>query len=42
MLHAESLSILHPVTKTPLTFSAPPPEDMAGIIAKLRAIKASS
>ena len=36
MLHAESLSLLHPVTGTPLTFSAPPPQDMAGIIEKLR------
>jgi 23S rRNA pseudouridine1911/1915/1917 synthase len=36
MLHAESLSLLHPVTRTPLTFSAPPPQDMAGIIEKLR------
>ncbi len=36
MLHAESLSILHPVTGHPMTFSAPPPEDMAGIIEGLR------
>jgi 23S rRNA pseudouridine1911/1915/1917 synthase len=42
MLHAESLSVLHPVTKAALTFIAPPPEDMAGVIAKLRAMKASS
>lgn len=36
MLHAESLSLLHPVTRTPLTFIAPPPADMAGIIEGLR------
>jgi 23S rRNA pseudouridine1911/1915/1917 synthase len=36
MLHAESLSLLHPVTGTPLTFSVPPPPDMAGIIERLR------
>jgi len=36
MLHAESLSLLHPVTGTPLTFSVPPPPDMAGIIELLR------
>ncbi|MFA5073340.1 MAG: RluA family pseudouridine synthase [Nitrospirota bacterium] len=37
MLHAESLSILHPATGHPMTFSAPPPEDMAEIIEQLRA-----
>jgi 23S rRNA pseudouridine1911/1915/1917 synthase len=36
MLHAESLSLLHPVTGTPLTFSAPPPTDMSEIIKRLR------
>jgi 23S rRNA pseudouridine1911/1915/1917 synthase len=36
MLHAESLSLLHPVTGTPLTFSAPPPPDMAAVIELLR------
>jgi 23S rRNA pseudouridine1911/1915/1917 synthase len=36
MLHAESLSLLHPVTGTPLTFSAPPPKDMAEVIEKAR------
>jgi 23S rRNA pseudouridine1911/1915/1917 synthase len=36
MLHAESLSLLHPVTKTPLTFIAPPPPDMAEVIERLR------
>jgi 23S rRNA pseudouridine1911/1915/1917 synthase len=36
MLHAESLSLLHPVTETPLTFSAPPPADMAAVIERLR------
>ncbi|MHB8843261.1 MAG: RluA family pseudouridine synthase [Nitrospirota bacterium] len=36
MLHAESLSLLHPLTRTPLTFSAPPPPDMAEIIDRLR------
>ncbi len=42
MLHAESLSLLHPVTRAPLTFMAPPPEDMARVIARLREAKASS
>jgi 23S rRNA pseudouridine1911/1915/1917 synthase len=37
MLHAESLSLLHPLTGHPLTFSVPPPEDMARIIERLRA-----
>ena len=36
MLHAESLSLLHPVTGTPLTFIAPPPADMAAVIDLLR------
>jgi len=36
MLHAESLSLLHPVTGTPITFSAPPPPDMAAVIEQLR------
>jgi 23S rRNA pseudouridine1911/1915/1917 synthase len=36
MLHAESLSLLHPVTSTPLTFIAPPPPDMAEAIDLLR------
>jgi 23S rRNA pseudouridine1911/1915/1917 synthase len=38
MLHAESLSILHPDTGHPMTFTAPPPGDMAEIIEKLRTI----
>jgi len=36
MLHAESLSLLHPVTGTPLTFIAPPPPDMVEAIDRLR------
>jgi 23S rRNA pseudouridine1911/1915/1917 synthase len=36
MLHAESLSLLHPATGTPLTFSVPPPPDMAAVIERLR------
>jgi len=36
MLHAESLSLLHPVTGTPLTFIAPPPPDMQDTIDLLR------
>jgi len=39
MLHAETLSLLHPDTGTPLSFTAPPPGDMAAIIEKLRAEK---
>ncbi len=39
MLHAESLSLLHPDTGHPMTFSTPPPRDMANIIEKLRALK---
>jgi 23S rRNA pseudouridine1911/1915/1917 synthase len=37
MLHAESLSLLHPETGHPMTFSAPPPPDMARVIEALRA-----
>jgi len=36
MLHAESLSLLHPVTGTPLTFIAPPPPDMVEVMDRLR------
>ncbi len=36
MLHAESLSLLHPETGHPMTFSAPPPPDMAAVTAALR------
>ena len=39
MLHAESLSLLHPVTGHPMTFSAPPPADMAEAIELLRTKK---
>lgn len=39
MLHAESLSILHPDTGHPITFTAPPPADMAEIIEKMRSMK---
>jgi 23S rRNA pseudouridine1911/1915/1917 synthase len=39
MLHAESLSILHPDTGHPMTFTAPPPTDMAEIIDQLRKMK---
>ncbi len=36
MLHAASLSLFHPETGHPMTFSAPPPTDMAGAIEGLR------
>ncbi len=36
MLHAASLSLFHPETGHPMTFSAPPPRDMAGAIEQLR------
>jgi 23S rRNA pseudouridine1911/1915/1917 synthase len=36
MLHAESLSLLHPETGNPMTFSVPPPRDMAEVTEKLR------
>ena len=39
MLHAESLSLLHPETRHPMTFTAPPPRDMAEEIDRLRATK---
>jgi len=39
MLHAETLAFLHPDTGNPMTFIAPPPADMAGIIEKLREVK---
>jgi 23S rRNA pseudouridine1911/1915/1917 synthase len=42
MLHAETLSLLHPRTAAPLTFSAPPPQDMAEAIARLRQAAAAA
>jgi 23S rRNA pseudouridine1911/1915/1917 synthase len=36
MLHAESLSLLHPHTGHPMTFSAPPPADMREAIDRLK------
>ncbi len=36
MLHAETLSLLHPDTGTPMTFTVPPPPDMSEVIEKLR------
>jgi 23S rRNA pseudouridine1911/1915/1917 synthase len=39
MLHAESLSLLHPETGHPMTFIAPPPVDMTEIIEKLGGLK---
>jgi 23S rRNA pseudouridine1911/1915/1917 synthase len=39
MLHAETLSLLHPDTKHPMTFTAPPPEDMRQCIDRLRSRK---
>jgi len=39
MLHAETLSFLHPDTGKSITFSASPPKDMAEIIDKLRQMK---
>jgi 23S rRNA pseudouridine1911/1915/1917 synthase len=36
MLHAESLSLFHPVTRTPLTFTIPPPPDMSTVMARIR------
>lgn len=39
MLHAETLSLLHPDTGNPMSFTAPLPEDMAMIIEKLRKMK---
>jgi 23S rRNA pseudouridine1911/1915/1917 synthase len=39
MLHAETLSLLHPVTGLPMTFSVPPPQDMAETIERLRQMK---
>ncbi|HEY6010989.1 MAG TPA: RluA family pseudouridine synthase, partial [Nitrospirota bacterium] len=36
MLHAETLSLLHPDTGNPLSFTAPPPKDMAEVIEALR------
>ena len=36
MLHAESLSILHPDTGHPMAFIAQPPEDMSEILSRLK------
>ncbi len=42
MLHAESLSLLHPATGHPLTFTVPLPPDMEALVAALRARKTAS
>jgi 23S rRNA pseudouridine1911/1915/1917 synthase len=42
MLHAETLALLHPDTGNPLSFTAPPPADMAEVIEKLRGMKRTS
>ncbi|MGE5808194.1 MAG: RluA family pseudouridine synthase [Nitrospirota bacterium] len=39
MLHAESLSLLHPETGNPMAFTVPPPRDMAEVMEKLRRTK---
>ena len=39
MLHAETLSLLHPATRNPMSFTAPPPADMAEVIEKLRKMR---
>lgn len=39
MLHAESLSLFHPVTGHPLTFIVPPPPDMRQVLDRLRDIR---
>ena len=39
MLHAETLSLLHPDTGHPMAFTAPLPADMAEVIDKLRKMK---
>jgi 23S rRNA-/tRNA-specific pseudouridylate synthase len=36
MLHAETLLLLHPDNRNPMTFSAPPPQDMSKVINGLR------
>jgi 23S rRNA pseudouridine1911/1915/1917 synthase len=36
MLHAETLSLLHPDTGNPLSFTVPPPPDMQEVIDRLR------
>jgi 23S rRNA pseudouridine1911/1915/1917 synthase len=42
MLHAETLSLVHPDTGNPLSFTAPPPADMAEVIDRLRGMKRTS
>mgnify|MGYP006271362437 CR=1 FL=1 len=42
MLHAESLSLLHPDTGHPFTFSAPPPTDMAEVMERLKTAQYAS
>jgi 23S rRNA pseudouridine1911/1915/1917 synthase len=39
MLHAGTLSLLHPDTRNPMTFTAPLHEDMAEIVERLRKMK---
>ncbi len=42
MLHAFRLRITHPVTKVPITATAPIPDDMAGLIDRFRLLTAGS
>jgi 23S rRNA pseudouridine1911/1915/1917 synthase len=39
MLHAETLSLIHPDSGEPMSFTAPLPADMAGVIDRLRKTK---
>ena len=39
MLHAESLSIVHPISGNPITCIAPPPPDMTSLLERLRKTK---
>jgi 23S rRNA pseudouridine1911/1915/1917 synthase len=41
-LHASKLTITHPATGVPMTFEAPLPPDMQGLLAALRGVKAPS
>ncbi|MDD3604226.1 MAG: RNA pseudouridine synthase, partial [Kiritimatiellae bacterium] len=36
MLHAETLTLPHPVTREPMKFHAPVPEDMQSLLNRLR------
>ena len=41
-LHATRLALVHPLTRKPMAWEAPPPADLAALIEQLRAMRASA